>query len=65
MGFKGLAFFMVMAGLSCFAGRASAEELRIAVGSEPTSMDPVYHNLTPNFAVARQIFDQLVEQDEK
>jgi peptide/nickel transport system substrate-binding protein len=65
MGFKELAFFIMMAGLSGFAGQASAEELKIAVGSEPTSMDPVYHNLTPNFAVARHIFDQLVEQDEK
>ena len=44
---------------------APAQELKIAVGAEPTSMDPLYHNLNPNLAIARHIFDQLAAQDEK
>jgi len=44
---------------------AAAQELKIAVGAEPTSMDPLFHNLNPNLAIARHIFDQLAAQDEK
>jgi len=44
---------------------APAQELRIAVGAEPTSIDPLFHNLNPNLAIARHIFDQLASQDEK
>jgi len=44
---------------------APAQELKIAVGAEPTSIDPLFHNLNPNLAIARHIFDQLAAQDEK
>jgi peptide/nickel transport system substrate-binding protein len=44
---------------------AGAQDLRIAVNAEPTSVDPMYHNLNPNNQVARQLFDQLIHQDEK
>jgi len=44
---------------------AAAQELRVAVGAEPTSIDPLFHNLNPNLAIARHIFDQLAAQDEK
>jgi peptide/nickel transport system substrate-binding protein len=44
---------------------AAAQELKIAVGAEPTSIDPLFHNLNPNLALARHIFDHLAEQDEK
>jgi len=42
-----------------------AEKLTIGLASEPTSMDPHFHNLGPNNAVSRHIFDRLINQDEK
>lgn len=44
---------------------ASAQSLRIALGSEPTAVDPHYHDLTPNNALAAHIFDGLTKQDEQ
>jgi peptide/nickel transport system substrate-binding protein len=44
---------------------ASAETLTIGLGSEPTSIDPHYHNLGPNNQIAQHIFGRLVEQDDK
>ena len=46
------------------AGAASAEKLVIGLASEPTSIDPHYHNLGPNNAVARHIFGRLILQNE-
>jgi peptide/nickel transport system substrate-binding protein len=40
-----------------------AQELKIGLSSEPSSVDPHYHNLTPNNAVAQHIFEALVEMD--
>ncbi|MBT3361283.1 MAG: ABC transporter substrate-binding protein [Rhodospirillales bacterium] len=45
------------------AGVASAADLTIGLKSEPSSMDPHYHNLSPNNAMAVNIFDKLVGQD--
>ncbi|HVM79982.1 MAG TPA: ABC transporter substrate-binding protein, partial [Stellaceae bacterium] len=42
-----------------------AQELRIALQAEPTSIDPLYHTLGPNNQIARHIFSQLVHQDPK
>lgn len=42
-----------------------AEDLTIALSSEPTSIDPHFHNLTPNNALAMHFFDALVEFDPK
>ena len=47
------------------AGPAGAQEIRMGVASEPTSMDPHFHNLSPNNSMLTHIFDSLVEQDEK
>ncbi len=44
---------------------ASAADLRIAIASEPTSLDPHFHNLTPNNSMASHIFDSLVIRDER
>ena len=44
---------------------ASADNLTIALASEPTSMDPHYHNLTPNNSMALHIFDTLILTNEK
>ncbi|MEM7425261.1 MAG: ABC transporter substrate-binding protein [Pseudomonadota bacterium] len=47
------------------AAPALAEDLTIGLASEPTAMDPYFHNLGPNNAVTRHIFDRLILQDEK
>jgi peptide/nickel transport system substrate-binding protein len=47
------------------AASASAQTLTIGLSSEATSMDPHFHNLTPNNQIAQHIFDNLINQDEK
>jgi peptide/nickel transport system substrate-binding protein len=42
---------------------ARAAELSIALGADVTSMDPHFHNLTPNNNVAEHIFETLVGKD--
>jgi peptide/nickel transport system substrate-binding protein len=42
---------------------ASATTLTVGLSAEPTSVDPHYHNLGPNNALAKHIFGTLVEQD--
>ncbi|TFH49400.1 MAG: ABC transporter substrate-binding protein [Lysobacterales bacterium] len=44
---------------------SAAGELTIGLASEPSSIDPHFHNLGPNNAVARVMFDRLVMPDEK
>lgn len=46
------------------AGAVQAEELTIGLASEPTAIDPHFHNLGPNNALARHIFDRLILQNE-
>ena len=40
---------------------AIAMDLKIGLASEPSSIDPHYHNLTPNNGVLSHIFERLVE----
>jgi peptide/nickel transport system substrate-binding protein len=47
------------------AQTALAQDLRIGISSEPSSMDPHYHNLTPNNSLSRHVFEPLVFQDRK
>ncbi|MGD8764952.1 MAG: hypothetical protein PVG87_21770, partial [Desulfobacteraceae bacterium] len=54
-------FLTVMLG----SGAASAGEIVIGSKLEPSSIDPHYHNLGPNNAIARHIFDRLVDTNEK
>ncbi len=49
--------------LAASIGTASAEELTIGLAAEPSAMDPHYHNLGPNNAMRRHIFEALVGQD--
>jgi peptide/nickel transport system substrate-binding protein len=49
--------------LLALAPFAQAQELNVAVGSQVSSMDPHYHNLTPNSAVAGMVFNSLVATD--
>ena len=51
------------AAISTGAKAQATDNLRIGLASEPSSMDPHFHNLTPNNAVARHIFDGLLSQD--
>ncbi len=44
---------------------AQAQELRVGLASEPSSVDPHYHNLSPNNMLSRQVFEPLVGQDSK
>ncbi|GAB6042474.1 ABC transporter substrate-binding protein [Endothiovibrio diazotrophicus] len=63
--FKTFVDWLLALGL-LFSGAAGAEEvLTIGLASEPTSIDPHFHNLTPNNALADQLFSRLVEQDER
>ena len=43
---------------------AAAQELRIGLASEPSSIDPHYHALTPNNQIATQVYERLTDQDE-
>lgn len=44
---------------------AVAQEPTIGLSASVTSIDPHYHNLTPNVSVSSHIFDRLVHQDER
>ena len=46
------------------AGPVLAQELKIGVSTEPSALDPHYHNLGPNNQMAFTIFDTLILQDE-
>ena len=56
---------LALAGSLVFAGVAHAQTLKIGLKSEPSSMDPHYHNLTPNNMMALYVFDRLILQDAK
>ncbi|MBK1660473.1 ABC transporter substrate-binding protein [Paracraurococcus ruber] len=45
------------------AGGAAAQSLTMAVGAPVTSLDPHYHQLSPNTAVAQMVFDGLTGTD--
>lgn len=49
--------------LSGLTGWASAADIRMAVRTDVSSMDPHYHVYVPNRAAARHIFDALVWAD--
>lgn len=42
---------------------AGAADLRVGLASEPSSLDPLYHNLTPNIGLRMHIFQSLITQD--
>ena len=46
-------------------GTAQAQNLTMAVGAAPTSVDPHYHLLSPNLSLSAHFFDSLVERDDK
>jgi peptide/nickel transport system substrate-binding protein len=63
-------FFFTLAialalGLAAIQAPAISAELRIGLSAAPTSMDPQFYVVGQNSAMARNIFDGLVNQDEK
>ena len=51
--------------MSCFLSSMSfSKDLTVGLKSEPSSIDPHYHNLGPNNAFSTHIFDSLVGTDE-
>lgn len=51
----------IVVGLACaFAGMSHAQTLKIGLASEPTAVDPHYHQTTPNEALVYHIFQPLV-----
>jgi peptide/nickel transport system substrate-binding protein len=60
-----LALATTLAAALLVAGGAGAQEIRLGVSSEPTSMDPHFHNLSPNNSMLSHVFESLVGQDEK
>jgi peptide/nickel transport system substrate-binding protein len=49
--------------LSLIASPVGAQDVTIAVGGAFTSLDPHFHNLTPNSALTQHLFDRLLEPD--
>ena len=43
----------------------AAQDLRMALSSEPSAMDPHFHNLTPNNALTSHVYERLVHFDAK
>ena len=48
-----------------FTACVHAQQIAIGLGGDVTSIDPHYHNLTPNNNIADHIFGTLVHKDEK
>src|SRR6516165_7344076 len=55
----------IVAACVALALPALAADLTVGLGTDVTSIDPHYHNLTPNSNVAAHIFDYLVLRDER
>ena len=60
-----VAIALIMALVLLLPAWGVAADLKIGLKSEPSSMDPHYHNLTPNNMMALYVFDKLVKQDHK
>ena len=58
-------YFLAALTLVLASTAAGAADLSIAVGADVTSIDPHYHNLTPNNNIAEHIFETLVTKDPK
>ena len=52
-------------GASAAMAQPAPQTLRIGLSSEPTAMDPHYHQVTPNDAMTSHVFETLVGQDAK
>ncbi|MCC7079508.1 MAG: ABC transporter substrate-binding protein [Burkholderiales bacterium] len=57
--------FLVAVLVLVFAVCSHAQQIAIGLGGDVTSIDPHYHNLTPNNNIADHIFGTLVQKDER
>lgn len=53
----------LIAAMFAFSVPARAAEISIGLGADITSIDPHFHNLTPNNNVAEHIFETLITKD--
>ena len=60
---KTIALSAMAVALLSLGGLAAARDLTIALATEPSSMDPQFHSLTPNIQFSQTIFDPLVRTD--
>ncbi len=60
-----LSLGVAVAATLALAAPAGAQTLRMGVGAQVTSVDPHYHNISPNSAFATTIFDTLLEMDSR
>jgi peptide/nickel transport system substrate-binding protein len=58
-----LRVFIAVFSLLISIASASAADISIALGADVTSIDPHFHNLTPNSNIADHIFETLVAMD--
>ena len=58
-----IAAVALCASLAAFGAGARDREVTIGLSSSITSMDPHYHNLTPNDALVLHVFEPLVQRD--
>ncbi len=56
-------FAALLVSALAWSAPTAAQELRIGLASEPTAMDPHFHNLSPNNSMLSHIFEALVDQD--
>ncbi|MCX7342089.1 MAG: ABC transporter substrate-binding protein [Hyphomicrobiales bacterium] len=56
---------LALAAATTFAliGATGAQELKVGLSAEPSSIDPHYHNLSPNNMLSEHVFEGLVNQD--
>lgn len=55
--------YAIAAATAGLVGNAVARDLVVAIKTEPSSMDPQYHALTPNIQLSQTLFDPLVCAD--
>lgn len=60
---RGTVLGAALAAVGVAAGGAGAQEITIAVGGAFTSMDPHFHDLSPNHALTWHVWDRLVHPD--
>ncbi|MGZ5079036.1 MAG: ABC transporter substrate-binding protein [Usitatibacter sp.] len=59
-----LAAIALVASLAILGSAAKEREVSIGLGATITSIDPHYHNLSPNNSLSLHIFEPLIQRDE-
>lgn len=65
MSFRNSMLGMMLLGMFATAQPAFTADLTVGLASEPSSIDPHFHNLGPNNAMALHMFDRLIIPDDK